>query len=35
MKFLGLHGYQTLEIRSDESQIGRENITTFVAQKQS
>lgn len=35
MKFLGLHGYNTLEIRSDESQIGRENITTFVAQKQS
>jgi hypothetical protein len=35
MRFLGLHGFRTLEIRSDESQIGRENIITFVAQKHS
>lgn len=33
INFLQLSGFDVVEIRSDESQIGRESVMTFVAQK--
>lgn len=34
IKFMCLSGYSVVEIRSDETQIGRDNILTFVARKE-
>lgn len=34
IKFMSLSGFSVLEIRSDETQIGRDNIITFVARKE-
>ena len=34
IKFMSLSGFSVVEIRSDETKIGRDSITTFVARKE-